>query len=70
MEEVTGQKKAHFVPWPGRKRRPSGYRGGEAVMSGLVREFLLPGFCIQSNAAGWKLTWGFKDSKEGCGGVP
>lgn len=42
----------------------------KSVRFGSFREFLLHGFCFLLNVAGWELTWGFKDSREECGGVP
>lgn len=67
VEEVTGQEKAHFVHWPGRKRRQNGLEKKKFVRFGSLREFPLHGFCFLLNAAGWQLNWGFKDSKEECG---
>lgn len=46
----------------GRKKKLMGF--------GKLREFLLHGFCFLLNTAGWEFNWGFKEYREGCGGVP
>lgn len=49
VEDVTGQEKARFVHWPGRKRRQNGPEK-KFVRFGSLREFPLPGFCFLLNA--------------------
>lgn len=69
-EEMTGQENAHFLHWPGRKRRRNGYRGQEVGEVWLVQGVLASWLLFSIECAGWELTWGFKDSREKCGGVP
>lgn len=37
---------------------------------GKLREFLVFVFCFLLNTAGWESSWGVKESREECGGVP